>query len=433
MKKWIYRGKHSPFIYVIVVCFAFLLLLGGERKEQGGSTFQKAVQTYAADKAAEQMLGLYFPFFSFAAGDEQVTAENILSVSVLKELPIYGYYYQVQSTGIVFEDETTRWLITQYGQEETHPSLETEVVLAAEEELIHKMEQENRVENVEGDSLPMEEGVATGVETINAVPFIQGTRMDAYDWAGLQDYSTLVSTFYAIDANTMLGSDQLNVEKLISKDLTISKEDPSPQILIYHTHSKEDFADSTPGDASQTVVGVGDRLTDILTEQYGYGVLHYTAEFDTIRDDAYAKALPDIEKLLQENPSIQVVIDVHRDSGVEGVHRAVDINGRSTATFMLFNGISRTKKTGEITYLANTNLEDNLAFSFQMQVIAGEYYPGLTRKIYLKGYRYNMHLKSRYLLIELGDENNTLQEALNTCDPLAHILDMTLTKQPILE
>lgn len=259
--------------------------------------------------------------------------------------------------------------------------------------------------------------------------FQKHQKINSFDFEALEEYQTLVSTFYTIDAGTTAGSNQLNLEKLLSKDMRISKEDPGPQILIYHTHSTEGFADSLPGDKSQTVVGVGEHLAEILTKEYGYRVLHHTEEYDTVRDDAYAKALPGLQKVLEENPQIQVVIDLHRDAGVKGVHRAINLDGKSTATFMLFNGLSRTKKTGDISYLYNPYQEDNLAFSFQMQVKAGEYYPGLTRKIYLKGYRYNMHLIPKTLLIELGDSNNTLEEAMNTCEPLAHILDMVLSGQ----
>ena len=78
-------------------------------------------------------------------------------------------------------------------------------------------------------------------------------------------------------------------------------------------------------------------------------------------------------------------------------------------------------------YLKNENIDGNLAFSFQMQMKCEEYYPGLTRKIYLKGYRYNMHLKPRSLLVELGAQNNTVREAMNACDPLAHALDLVLS------
>ncbi len=265
------------------------------------------------------------------------------------------------------------------------------------------------------------------ITSVDAGGFRKGAKTNSYDFEALSEYQTFVSTFYTIDAGTTAGSNELNLEKLMAKDMVISKEDPGPQILIYHTHSLEAFADSVPGERAHTIVGIGDRLADILTREYGYEVLHHTEEYDTVRGDAYANSLPGLKKVLEENPSIQVVIDLHRDAGVDGVKRSITLDGKPTATFMLFNGLSRTRKTGNIDYLYNPYLEDNLAFSFQMQVKAGEYYPGLTRKIYLKAYRYNMHLVPKTLLIELGDSNNTVEEVTNTCYPLAHILDMVLS------
>ena len=258
--------------------------------------------------------------------------------------------------------------------------------------------------------------------------FVPHSIQTPVDLAALEAYEDLVSRFYTVDPTTMVGSDQLNAVSFLEKDMTISKEGEGPQILIYHTHSQEAFADSVPGDTSTSIVGVGERLTQILTETYGYQVLHHTAGYDVeSRNDAYSKALPEIEKLLRDNPSIQVVIDLHRDAMPESTRLVTELDGRPTARFMFFNGLSRTKKTGNIEYLYNKNLDDNLAFSFQMQLKAMEYYPGLTRKIYLKGYRYNMHLCPKYLLIELGSQNNTVEEAMNACDPLAHILDMVLS------
>ena len=258
--------------------------------------------------------------------------------------------------------------------------------------------------------------------------FVPHSIQTPVDLAALEAYEDLVSRFYTVDPTTMVGSDQLNAVSFLDKYMTISKEGEGPQILIYHTHSQEAFADSVPGDTSTSIVGVGERLTQILTETYGYQVLHHTAGYDVeSRNDAYSKALPEIEKLLRDNPSIQVVIDLHRDAMPESTRLVTELDGRPTARFMFFNGLSRTKKTGNIEYLYNKNLDDNLAFSFQMQLKAMEYYPGLTRKIYLKGYRYNMHLCPKYLLIELGAQNNTVEEAMNACDPLAHILDMVLS------
>ncbi len=258
--------------------------------------------------------------------------------------------------------------------------------------------------------------------------FTPHTQMAQIDMASLEDYETLVRNFYTVDENTSASSDRLNVHKFLEQNLQISKNTDGPQILIFHTHSQERFIDSVPGEESMTIMGVGDRLTQILTEGYGYKVLHHRGKYDVeSRDDAYSEALPDIAKILEENPTIDVVIDLHRDQMPEGKKLVMDLDGRPTARFMFFNGLSRTRKTGNIEYLYNKNLDNNLAFSFQMQRKAMEYYPGLTRKIYLKGYRYNMHLKAKYLLIEMGAQNNILEEVMNACDPLAHILDLVLS------
>ena len=94
---------------------------------------------------------------------------------------------------------------------------------------------------------------------------------------------------------------------------------------------------------------------------------------------------------------------------------------------MFFNGLSRTI-SGAIPYLYNPNLQGNLAFSLQMKCTAMEYYDGFTKPIYLKGYRYNLHLEPRSLLIELGNENNTVEEAKNAAAPLADVLDKVLSR-----
>lgn len=265
-------------------------------------------------------------------------------------------------------------------------------------------------------------------ESIADYGFMPHERQNQVDLGPLRDYETLVRQFYTVDGNTTAGSDELNVDKFMEADMSISKDGDGPQILIYHTHSQEGYSDSVPGDESMSIMGVGDRLTAILTEKYGYEVLHHRGKYDVeSRDDAYSNSLGDIERVLEENPSIQVVIDLHRDAVPEETRLVMDLDGRPTARFMFFNGLSRTRNTGNIAYLYNENLDSNLAFSFQMQLKAMEYYPGLTRRIYLKGYRYNMHLRPKYLLIELGAQNNTLEEAMNACDPLAHILDLVLS------
>lgn len=286
------------------------------------------------------------------------------------------------------------------------------------------VDQENRnVEEAQEDL-----SVAAATETQN--DFMKHEKMIEVNLSELSNYETLVKNFYTIDSTTMIGSDQLNANTFMNQDLSITKESSKPQILIYHTHSQEAYADSIPGDVTTTIMGVGEHLAQILQEEYGYNVMHHTGTYDVAnRDEAYSAALPAIEQVLEENPSIQVVIDLHRDEMEEETRLVMDLDGRPTARFMFFNGLSRTKKTGNISYLYNENLENNLAFSFQMQLAAAEYYPGLTRKIYLKGYRYNMHLKPRTLLIELGAQNNTVEEVMNACDPIADILNKVLTSE----
>ena len=248
-----------------------------------------------------------------------------------------------------------------------------------------------------------------------------------YDWSGLREYDDIVSAFYAIDSTTSITDEQLNLENLLGKDMALKGGAEAPQILIYHTHSQEGFVDSVAGDASTTIVGAGDRLAQILTEEYGFNVLHHKGEYDVeARDYAYSNSLPAIERILAENPSIEVVIDLHRDAVAEGRKLAVNLQGRPTAQFMFFNGLSRTRKNGDISYLENPYVDDNLAFSFQAQIACNEYYPGLARRIYLKAYRYNMHLRARCMLIELGAQTNTVEEIMNACDPLAHVLAKVL-------
>lgn len=350
-----------------------------------------------------------FPVFacSEALSGESGSTGLLLQQNMWEVVPLLGYgIVERQGTQNPEEDETTCRTLT------------TEDLIS--EELLLPQSEETQQTALIPESVEATAGTALS----NFRPAVQQVQIDRTQ---LADYETLVRNFYAIDANTMAGSDQLSVEKLLGMDMTLPQEGDGPQILIYHTHSQEAFADSVPGDVNTGIVGVGECLTKILTEQYGYRVLHHTGQYDVeTRDNAYSRALPAVEQILAENPSIQVIIDLHRDEVAEETKLVTDIQGRPTARFMFFNGLSRTRKTGDIDYLANENQEANLAFSFQMQLKAAEYYPGLTRRIYLKGYRYNMHLRPRTLLVELGAQNNTVEEAINACDPLAHILDMVL-------
>lgn len=250
-----------------------------------------------------------------------------------------------------------------------------------------------------------------------------------YDQLG--DFNFLLNQYYIVDASTSIDESLLDAEAFLSKDFSIVKDPTVPQILIYHTHSQEEFADSIPGDDTTTIVGVGDYLTELLEETYGYQVIHDRGVYDLIdgvldRDAAYDYSLEAVEKILAENPSIEVVIDLHRD-GVDGKRLITEVNGEETAPIMLFNGLSRLADGQEIDYLPNPYLKENLAFSFQIQLKAEQLYPDLMRPVYLRGYRYNLHVRPRTLLVEAGTQLNTLQEEKNAMKYLAQILDQVLS------
>lgn len=247
----------------------------------------------------------------------------------------------------------------------------------------------------------------------------------------LKDFDYLMGHFYTVDSSTSVDPEQLNAQTLLGKDLTIDQSGEGPKVLIYHTHSQEAFADSRKGEESDTIVGVGEYLAQLLNETYQIPTLHHKGVYDLIdgkldRSRAYELALPEVEKILKENPSIEVVIDLHRDGVGDSTHLVEEINGKPTAQIMFFNGMSRTKANGPIEYLKNPYIEDNLAFSLQMQ-LAAQKYPGFTRRIYLKSYRYNMHVTPKTLLVEAGAQTNTVEEMRNAMEILAETLDTVLT------
>ena len=243
----------------------------------------------------------------------------------------------------------------------------------------------------------------------------------------LSDYDYLMNNFYIVDENTDASAVKINAAEFLAEDFSLCHGPLEPQILIYHSHSQETFCDSREGKEEDTIVGVGDYLTELLSETYGYQVMHVTEKFDLAggeldRSKAYDYARAWLEPVLKENPSIQVVIDLHRDGVPDDRRLVTEINGKETAQLLFYNGLSHTINSGDLSYLPNPYIQDNLAFSFQLEYQAALYYPELYRGIYLAGLRYNLHLRPRALLLEAGAQTNTVQEVKNAMEPFADIL-----------
>lgn len=357
-----------------------------EEKEQEG-TFSKWY--------AEMVLRMH-PLMRLQAGiRENGGSENLATYEML----IQG--------GVHDENE-----LDESGQEYDLASLAEQENAAASRQSAEETEQ--TVQEPKEDRLVSEEQPASHMGTI-------------YNLEELSDYEYLLSHFYTVEPTTAVTAQELDAEKLLAEDMTIDRTVDGPQILIYHTHSQEGFADSVPGDPSTTIVGAGEYLAELLRNR-GYKVMHVTSVYDLIdgeldRSEAYSRAEEEISQILAEHPSIQSVIDLHRDGVAEGTRLVTELNGKTMARFMFFNGLSRTRKNGPIEYLYNPYIEDNLALTLQLKLTCDQYYPGLARNIYLKSLRYNLHLSPKALLIEAGAQTNTLQEILNTMEPLADVLD----------
>lgn len=199
------------------------------------------------------------------------------------------------------------------------------------------------------------------------------------------------------------------------------------QVLIMHTHTTECYAQREDGlyspdysprttDHSKSVVAVGDVLAEQL-EAVGIRTLHITEMHDHPQyNGSYDRALDTIEKYLKENPSIEMVLDVHRDaitydSGAKLKPTAI-INDRKAAQVMIISGCDAGGK------LYFPEWESNLTMALQIQQTAQNSHSGLMRPLSFAPYRYNMHMTPNSLLLEFGTDANTLEEALYSAELL---------------
>lgn len=427
--------RRGAAVLLVLLCS---LLMWWTAKSVGSD--RELFRKYFYKNVAQDCTKLYCPVLLYTDnGQEQKGFKKVFSDitqnTIFYMVPLYGYLAENIYT------ENDEECIESAGPQEIYEdsSLDT-LAQAVEEEnqrLVSNIKKGSILnESINNDNcqagIPQDENVrSSDTDTENANS--ESTKLTEqqlvfFDKGKLCDTEYLKKLFYTEDPTTMIKDEQLNYNKLMEYDATLKQDNSQPQILIYHTHSKEGYIDSNPEDAATTIMGVGEYLSAILRKEYGYNVLHHLGQYDLEgRDYAYSNAAAGLEKVLQDNPSIEVIIDLHRDAVKEGTRLVTKQNGVEMAQFMFFNGLCYTRQLGELTSLPNPYIQENIAFSFQMKLAAEEYYPGLTRKSYLKGYRYNLQYRPKSLLIELGAQTNTLNEAMNSCIPLAQLIDMVLS------
>ena len=340
--------------------------------------------------------------------------DQSLKNTILSDLYPSGEYYRMYAEQ--GESCQTYTYIEAMGQE----------VIAVTEEESETQTQSEEESTESAQTQSQSDAPSSGASEVISRNVITGTT---YDRASLNDYN-FTQRFYTVTSITSLTTDIFRPQEFLDKDMTISHDASTPQILIFHTHSQETFIDSVEGDDSTSILGVGDYLTELLTQK-GYNVIHDRSIYDyvdgkLVRSKAYTYAEQGIEKILEENPSIEVVIDLHRDGVADTTHLVTEIDGKQTAKIMFFNGLSYSNVNGDIGYLYNPFRDDNLAMSLQMHLLGEAYYPGFLRRIYINAYRYCLHERGKSMLIEAGAQTNTVQEVKNAMEPLSDMLDKLL-------
>ena len=218
---------------------------------------------------------------------------------------------------------------------------------------------------------------------------------------------------------------------MLANPLTLHSTGEGPQVMIISTHSTEAYTpdEAHPYVASETdrtldtrynVVRVGDEIADIL-ESRGIGVVHCREIFDNpAYSGAYDRSLVAITKQLQETPSIQIIIDVHRDSMIasDGTEykTACTVDGKKMAQLMLVVG----SNAGGLTH---DNWKQNLNYAVNLQSRIAAQYPTLMRPVNLRKQRFNQSARSPgSMLIEVGSSGNTLTEAIDAATLFADAL-----------
>ncbi|MDI3481159.1 MAG: stage sporulation protein [Tepidanaerobacteraceae bacterium] len=204
-----------------------------------------------------------------------------------------------------------------------------------------------------------------------------------------------------------------------------------PLVLIYHTHTTESYMPSKAfeykprdkayhtDDLNFSVVRVGNVLTDELN-RLGIPTLHDITVHDVpTYMTSYANSAKTVERVLKANPSIKIIIDLHRDAPVADPQKSrelttVKINGKTYSRIMLVIGSDK--------IFPNSHWRENYQFGKMINKKLEELYPGITRDIDLREQRFNQHLSNKAILVEIGSHGNTMEESIASAKVFAKAL-----------
>lgn len=224
---------------------------------------------------------------------------------------------------------------------------------------------------------------------------------------------------------------KIDVEALLKKPLKLDMSKKGPKVLIYHTHTSESYVlkesdlgrkdmPSFNSNPRYNVVRVGEELARHL-RKYGIETLHNGTVHDKVRDAAYSVSIETLNSYEKSYPSIQVYIDVHRDaarSDKPKLRLTKEINGKNCAQIMFVVAAEGT--------LPHPKWQENLSFVLKLQQKLNEKYPGLARPVWIVEARYNQHISTQSILVEVGGDGNLLSECLESTKYLAEVLNEVL-------
>ena len=225
-------------------------------------------------------------------------------------------------------------------------------------------------------------------------------------------------TAYTPDANALLKT-----------SLDFHAQNGSPKVLIMHTHTSEAYLESEGArttDTLKNVVRVGEVIKETL-EENGVPVLHDTTQNDAPSyNGSYNKALKNIAAQIEKYPSIEIVLDIHRDYAEQTkdgkkiqLKPVATVNGEQVAQVMFVVG---TDARG----LEHPNWKHNLAFAIQVQNKLNDISPNIARPINLRRERFNQHLTKGSLIVEVGTAGNTISECENAAVHIGNAISAVL-------
>ncbi len=236
---------------------------------------------------------------------------------------------------------------------------------------------------------------------------------------------------------------EIDIEKKLGEKLPLSVDREKPAVLIYHTHTTETYQMldrdfyaqgflSRSNDKNLNMVRVGKAIADEIEKQ-GFTVIHDTEIYDNPYTGAYYRSEDAVKARLEKYPSLMITLDIHRDaiqndSGVKTKPTAV-IDGKKAAQIMIISGCQ--EEGNGITDLPEW--EKNLTFALKLQQSMETLYPGLTRPIFFCARSYNMGLTPCSLLVEMGTDANTLDEAVYSGKMLGRALCKILEEYEVKE